>query len=129
MAATAEQGRSFTTFLIGLTVACVGMAAFSTGLGKIFLVVGLIIFVASLFSFLKIKPREGAVPENASPTVMKIIGAFLAALGWAITLLGMHVVDGTRGRIALALVGITASLLGMIVVLPAAFNKHAIWKA
>lgn len=129
MAANAEQGRSFTTFLVGLTVACAGVAAFSTGLGKIVMVVGLIILVASLFSFLKIKPREGAVPENASPTVMKIIGAFLAALGWVVSLFGMHVVDGTRGRIALALVGIAVSLFGMIVVLPAAFNKHAIWKA
>jgi hypothetical protein len=129
MAATAEQGRSFTTFLVGLTVACAGIAAFSTSLGKILLVVGLIILVASLFSFLKIKPLEGPLPENASPTTMKIIGAFLVALGWVVTLLGLHVVDGTRGRIALALVGIAASLLGMIVVLPAAFNKHTFWKA
>jgi hypothetical protein len=61
--------------------------------------------------------------------MMKIIGACLAALGWVITLFGMHVVDGTKGRIVLALVGIALSLVGMIVVLPAAFNKHAIWKA
>ena len=129
MAANAEQGRSFTTFLVGLTVACAGVAAFSTGVGKILLVVGLIILVASFVSFLKIKPLEGAIPENASPTTMKIVGAFLAAIGWVITLFGMHVVDGTKGRIVLALVGIAVSLLGMIVVLPAAFNKHAIWKA
>jgi uncharacterized membrane protein YtjA (UPF0391 family) len=129
MAANAEQGRSFTTFLVGLTVACAGIAAFSSGLGKILLVVGLIILLGSLFSFLKIKPLEGAIPENAAPTTMKIIGACLAALGWVITLFGMHVVDGTKGRIVLALVGIALSLVGMIVVLPAAFNKHAIWKA
>jgi hypothetical protein len=129
MAATAGQGRSFTTFLVGLTVACAGIAAFTTGLGKILLVVGLIILAGSVFSFLKIKPLEGSIPENASPTTMKIVGVFLAALGWIVTLFGMHVVDGTKGRIVLALVGIAVSLIGMIVVLPAAFNKHAIWKA
>jgi hypothetical protein len=129
MAATAGQGRSFTTFLVGLTVACAGIAAFATGLGKILLVIGLIMLVGSVFNFLKIKPLEGPIPENASPTTMKIIGVFLAAFGWAISLFGMHVVDGTKGRIVLALVGIAVSLVGMIVVLPAAFNKHAIWKA
>jgi uncharacterized membrane protein YtjA (UPF0391 family) len=129
MAANAQQGRSFTTFLVGLTVGCAGIAAFSSGLGKILLVVGLIILLGSLFSFLKIKPLEGPIPENASPTAMKIIGVFLAALGWGISLFGMHVVDGTKGRIILAVVGIAVSLVGMVVVLPAAFNKHAIWKA
>jgi hypothetical protein len=44
-------------------------------------------------------------------------------------LFGMHVVDGSKGRIVLALLGIAVSLVGMIIVLPAAFNKHAIWKA
>ena len=129
MAATVEQGRSFTIFLVGLTVACAGIAAFSTGLGKILLVVGLIMLLGSMFSFLKIKPLEGPIPENASPTAMKIIGAFLAALGWVISLFGMHVVSGTGGRIVLAVLGIAVSLFGMTVVLPAAFNKYAIWKA
>jgi hypothetical protein len=129
MAATAEQGRSFTAFLLGLTVACAGIAAFSTGLGKILFVVGLIILGGSLVGFLKIKPNEGAVPANPSPTTMKAIGALLAVMGWVVTILGLHVVAGTGGRIVLALVGIAVSLLGMIVVLPAAFNKHAIWKA
>jgi hypothetical protein len=87
------------------------------------------IFAVSLFGFLKIKPLEGKPAMNASPTVMKLIGAFLAAFGWVITLFGMHVTDGTSGRIVLALVGIGVSLVGMIGVLPAAFNKNAIWKA
>jgi uncharacterized membrane protein YgaE (UPF0421/DUF939 family) len=60
---------------------------------------------------------------------MKLIGAVLAGLGWVITLYGMHVVDGTTGRLILALVGIAVSLTGMLYVLPAAFNKNAIWKA
>ena len=91
--------------------------------------IGLIIFVISLFGFLKIKPLEGKPAMNASPAVMKALGAFLAAFGWVITLFGMHVTDGTTGRIVLALVGIAVSLIGMIFVLPTAFNKNAIWKA
>ena len=129
MAATAEQGRSFTAFLAGLTVACAGVAAFSTGLGKILFVVGLVVLAGSVTSFVKIKPLEGAVPANPTPATMKAIGAFIAVFGWAVTLFGVHIVSGTGARIVLALVGIAVSLLGMIVVLPAAFNKHAIWKA
>ena len=45
-----------------------------------------------------------------------------------ITLFGMHATAGTTGRIVLALVGISVSLFGIIYVLPAAFNKNAIWK-
>lgn len=129
MAATTGQGRSFTTFLVGFTLACVGIAYFSSGFGKPVFALGLVIFVISLFRFLKLKPLEGATAQGASPAAMKAVGAFLAALGWIITLFGMHLVDGTGGRIVLALVGIGVSLIGMIVVLPAAFNKNAIWKA
>jgi len=129
MAANTGQGRSFTTFLVGLTVACAGIAYYSTGLGKLLLVVGLIIFVASLFGFLKLKPLEGKTAQSVTPTTMKWFGAFLAALGWVITLFGMHIVQGPGGRIVLALVGIGVTLFGMISVLPAAFNKNAIWKA
>ena len=129
MAASTGQGRSFTTFLIGLTVACVGIAFFSAGYGKPLLAVGVIIVSASMFGFLKLKPLEGKPAQTSSPTTMKLFGAFLAALGWVITLFGLHLVDGTSGRIVLALIGIAVSLFGMIYVLPAAFNKSAIWKA
>ncbi len=129
MAANTGQGRGFTTFLVGLTVACVGIAYFSTGFGKPLFVVGLVVLVASLFGFLKLKPLEGKPALGPTPTVMKLVGAFLAALGWVITLFGMHIVDGTTGRLVLALVGIAVSLFGMIYVLPTAFNKNAIWKA
>lgn len=129
MAATTGQGRSFTTFLVGFTLACVGIAYFSSGFGKPVFALGLVIFVISLFRFLKLKPLEGPTAQDASPAAMKAVGAFLAALGWIVTLFGMHLVDGTGGRIVLALVGIGISLIGMIVVLPAAFNKNAIWKA
>jgi len=129
MAANTGQGRGFTTFLVGLTVACVGIAYFSSTFGKPLFVVGLVVLVASLFGFLKLKPLEGKPARGPTPTVMKLVGAFLAALGWGITLFGMHIVDGTTGRLVLALMGIAVSLFGMIYVLPTAFNKNAIWKA
>lgn len=59
MAANTGQGRGFTTFLVGFTTLCAGIAYMSTGIGKVALAVGAVIFVASLFSFLKIKPLEG----------------------------------------------------------------------
>jgi hypothetical protein len=128
MAANTGQGRGFTTFLVGFTAICAGVAYISTGLGKLVLLAGAIIFVASLFGFLKIKPLEGKPAQKASSMGMKLGGAFTAALGWGITLFGMHVVDGTSGRIVLALVGICVSLFGIIYILPTAFNKNAIWK-
>jgi uncharacterized membrane protein YgaE (UPF0421/DUF939 family) len=129
MAANTGQGRSFTTFLVGFTVTCVGIAYLSTGFGKLLLAIGLVIFAISLIGFLKLKPLEGKPAESVSPATMKLLGAFLAVLGWVITLFGMHVVDATSGRLVLALIGIGVSLFGMIYVLPAAFNKNAIWKA
>ena len=63
------------------------------------------------------------------PMGTKLIGAGLSTLGWVITLFGMHLTPSTGGRIVLALVGIAVSLFGIIVVLPAAFNKNAVWKS
>jgi hypothetical protein len=129
MAANTGQGRGFTTFLVGFTAICGGIAYISTGLGKLALAAGTVIFVASLFGFLKIKPLEGKPAQKAGPTGMKLVGGFIAALGWVITLYGMRLVDGTNGRIVLAMVGIGVSLFGIIYILPSAFNKNAIWKA
>ena len=129
MAAHSGQGRSFATFLVGLTIACAGIAYLSSGYGKLLLVLGVAIFLASLFGFLKIKPTEGKPAQKPSSAGMKLLGAFLAAFGWVLTLFGLHLSDGVGGRIVIALVGIAVSLAGMIYVLPAAFNKNAIWKA
>jgi hypothetical protein len=129
MAANTGQGRSFTMFLVGLTVACVGIAYLSAGSGKLALVVGVVILLMSLFGFLKIKPLEGKPAQKAGPTAMKLVGAFVAALGWVLTLFGLHVSQSVGGRIVLALVGIAVTLFGIVYILPAAFNKNAIWKS
>jgi hypothetical protein len=129
MAASTGQGRSFTTFLVGFTVICAGIASISTGLGKFLIAVGVVIFIGSMLSFLKLKPLEGKPAQNSSPAGMKALGAFLCAIGWVITLYGMRIATATSGRLVLALIGIGVSLFGMIYVLPAAFNKHANWKA
>ena len=129
MAANTGQGRGFTTFLVGFTALCAGIAYMSTGIGKVALAAGAVILVASLFGFLKIKPLEGKPAQKAASTGMKLAGAFCAALGWGITLFGLHLVDGTSARIVLALIGIATSLVGIIYILPSTFNKNAIWKA
>ena len=129
MAANSGQGRSFATFIVGLTVACTGVAYFSSGIGKFALVVGVVIFALSLVQFLKLKPREGAPAQIAGAGGLKALGAFIACFGWILILGGLHVVTGTGGRIVLGLIGIAVSLFGIIFVLPAAFNKNAIWKA
>ena len=89
---------------------------------------GAVILVASLLGFLKLKPLEGKPAQRPGPTAMKLVGAFIALFGWVLTLFGMHLVDSVGGRMVFALVGIAVSLLGLIYVLPAAFNKNAIWK-
>ena len=129
MAANKAQGRGFGTFIVGFTVACAGISQFSSGLGKLLAVVGGVIVLISLFSFLKIKPLEGKVPKDGSPLGMKLLGAFVAWLGWVVVLVGLHFVTGNGGRIALALVGICVTLFGILYILPTAFNRNAIWKA
>ena len=128
MAADTKQGRSLTTFLVGLTTLCAGLAYVSIGIGKVVLVIGGFTVVLSLFGFLKIKPLEGRTAQNSSPGGLKALGAFLACFGWILVLAGLHVVTSVGGRIALALVGIAVSLFGILYILPTAFNKNAIWK-
>jgi len=129
MAATTGQGRSFASFIVGLTGLCAGIAYFSTGLGKFITVAGALVLVMSLFAFLKIKPLEGKTAQKPVAGAMKAVGAFVSAFGWFLILVGLHVITGTGGRIVLGLVGIGVSLFGIIYVLPTAFNKNAIWKS
>jgi hypothetical protein len=128
MAANKGQGRSFAVFLVGLTVGCAGLASWSGGSGKLLLIVGLLVMAVSLVMALGIKPLEGKVAQRPGPEGAKIMGALVALLGWIVTVVGIQFVTGTGGRILLALVGIATSLFGIVVVLPAAFNKNAIWK-
>jgi len=128
MAANRSQGSFFTLFLVAATVLCAGFFDWSSGLGKLLFVIGALGLIASLFGMLKIKPLEGRTALKSSPLAMKLVGAFVAAFGWLITLFGMHLTTSVGGRLVLALIGIGVSLFGIIVVLPAAFNKNAVWK-
>jgi hypothetical protein len=128
MAATKSQGSFYTLFLAAATVLCAGVFDWSSGWGKLLFVVGVLGLLAALFGMLKIKPLEGRTAMKASPLAMKLVGAFIAAFGWFITLFGMHLTSSVGGRLVLALIGIGVSLFGIIVVLPAAFNKNAVWK-
>ncbi|MDR3763579.1 MAG: hypothetical protein P4M01_05730 [Acidobacteriota bacterium] len=130
MAANKSQGKSFGGFLVGLVVACAGLAAVATGLGKLALAIGAVIVVLSFAAFLKIKPLEGT---PALPSVqhagMKIVGLALTFGGWLIVLAGLHLTAAVSGRLICTLVGLVVSLCGVIGVLPIACNKNAIWKA
>jgi hypothetical protein len=129
MAANKSQGSYYSLFLAAATVFCAGVAYWGSGLGILLFLVGAAGLIASLFGMLKIKSLEGKTPLKPGPGAMKLIGAGVCALGWLITLFGMHITASTGGRIVLALVGIGVTLFGMIVVLPAAFNKNAVWKS
>ncbi len=128
MAANKQQGSYFGLFLVGATVLCAGLAYFDSGSGKALLALGAIVFVGSLFGFMGIKSLEGKTALKPSPDGMKLIGAAVCALGWLLTLSGIHITDSTGGRIVFALLGIGVTLVGMIFILPAAFNKNAVWK-
>jgi hypothetical protein len=128
MAASKSQGSYFGLFLVGGTVLCGGVAYVGSLTGKVLLLVGAGILLASLAGFLKIKPLEGETPMLPSPEIMKWVGAGVALLGWVVTLGGLHLVDSNGGRIVVALLGIGVSFFGVLYVLPAAFNKTAFWK-
>lgn len=129
MAANKSQGSYYTLFLVAATVLCAGIFFWSGGMGKLLFVVGAVGVVASLFGMLSIKSLEGKTALKSSPLAMKLMGAGCSALGWIITLVGMHLTPSVVGRGILALIGIGVSLFGIIVILPAAFNKNAVWKS
>jgi len=129
MAANRSQGTYYTLFLVSATVLCAGLYEWGGGMGKLLFVVGAIGLIGSLFGMLGIKSLEGKTALKPGPLAMKLAGAGCSLLGWIITLVGMHLTPSVGGRIVLALVGISVSLFGIIVVLPAAFNKNAVWKS
>jgi hypothetical protein len=128
MAANKQQGSYFGLFLAGATVLCAGFAYIDSGSGKALLALGAIILIGSLFGYMGIKPLEGKTALKPGPLGMKLGGAAVCLLGWLLTLLGLHMTDSTGGRIVFALLGIAVTLTGMIYILPAAFNKNAVWK-
>jgi len=129
MAANRSQGSYYTLFLAAATVLCAGIFYWSGGMGKLLFLVGLAGIAGSVFGMMSIKSLEGRTALKPSPLAMKLIGAGTSLLGWVITLFGMHLTPSVSGRILLALMGIAVSLFGILVVLPAAFNKNAVWKS
>ena len=129
MAATKSQGKGFSLFMLGATVTAAGIAYFSSGSGKLALIGGLVVLAASFGIFLKIKPDEGAPAERAQPTVLKIAGVASAVLGWVIVLFGLNFSASVSARMTMTIIGLAISLVGPLILLPAAANKNAIWKA
>jgi galactokinase len=129
MAANKQQGQWFGVFMIGLTVACSGLAWISGGLGKAALALGLILLAASAVKFMALKKLEGRIALNAQPAAMKMVGVVVTLVGWLIVLFGLHITKGVGGRMVIALVGLAIALAGPLMILPAACNKNAIWKA
>ena len=60
---------------------------------------------------------------------LKLAGLALALGGWVITFVGINVATATGARLAVTLVGIAVTLVGVIGVLPKASVQGAIWKA
>jgi heme A synthase len=129
MAATKAQGRSFTLFIVGVTAAAAGIAYFSSGVGKLALIGGLVVLALSFGLFRKIKPDEGEVPDKGQPAATRMAGLVAAVFGWVIVVFGLNLSTSVSGRMATTLIGIAVSLVGSLVLLPMAANKNAIWKA
>jgi len=129
MAATTSQGKTFSIFMVGITVAAGGLAFSTTAMGKLALVVGLGILAFSFARFLKIKPIEGPTPDLRQPGTLKLAGLAVVVIGWLIVLFGLHLTASVAGRMVTTLVGLAISLAGVLVILPYAANKNAIWKS
>jgi len=129
MAATKSQGRAFTLFMLGLTLATAGIAYFSSGSGKLAVLVGLAVVAVSFGIFVKLKPEEGKIASAIQPTMLKVLGVALALLGWLTVLFGLHLSSSVSGRMTTTIIGFAVSLVGVLYVLPTAANKNAIWKA
>jgi hypothetical protein len=129
MAATTSQGKTFTIFIVGLTVACAGLAFIATGIAKLALLVGIITVGFSFAGFFKIKPLEGVPALGKQPAALKLGGLGAVLLGWLIVLVGLNLTASVTGRMITTLLGLAVSLVGVLVILPIAANKNAIWKS
>jgi hypothetical protein len=129
MAANKSQGRFYSLFLVGCTVLSAGIYLSAGMIGKLLILIGAVSVVGSLLGMKKIKSEEGVTAMKPGPEVMKWIGAAVALAGWGVTIVGANMISSTGGRIVLALIGIGISLFGILVILPAAFNKNAVWKS
>ena len=129
MAATTSQGKSFTLFIVGLTVAAAGLAFVATGMGKVALAAGVIALIVAFAAFFKIKPLEGETANFAQSTILKLAGVCTAIAGWLIVLVGLHLTASVGGRMTTTVIGLVVSLIGAVVILPIAGNKGAPWKA
>ena len=129
MAATTSQGKSFTIFLVGLTVAAAGLAFISTGIAKVALIGGVIIIGFSFASFYRIKPLEGLAAVGKQPAALKLGGVAAVLAGWLIVIFGLNLTASVAGRMTTTLLGLAISLVGVLVILPFAANKNAIWKS
>ena len=129
MAATKSQGKDFTLFMAGLTAVCVGIAFFSSGTGKVALLLGAVAVVVALWGFLKIKPLEGKTGIGPQPAVTKLIGVAVVLAGWLFVLLALHLTASVGVRMVTSVLGLAISLAGIFFVLAPAVSKNAIWKA
>ena len=59
---------------------------------------------------------------------MKLVGVFLALVGWLIPVVALTHTQSLGTRFVLAIVGIAISLVGILFVLNQAHLKHVIWK-
>jgi len=128
MAANKQQGSSITLFLLGFTAAGAGYAGFGGGISKAILAVGLLLLAFAFWRFFSIKPLEGKVALKSQPAVVKLAGLAINIAGWLIVVFSVHITKSVGGRMAGAILGILVSLLSLVVVLPSACNKNAIWK-
>src|SRR5258706_6853195 len=122
MAANKQQGSYFGLFLAGATVLCAGFAYFGGGTGKALLALGAIALIGSLLGFLGIKPLEGKTAMNPGPEGMKLVGAAVCALGWILTLSGIHITASTGGSIFFSLLGLALNADGSILNILRAVN-------
>jgi hypothetical protein len=129
MAATKSQGKDLTLFMAGLTAVCAGIAFFSSGAGKVALLLGAVAVVVALWGFFKIKPLEGKTGIGPQPAVMKLIGVVVVLAGWLFVLLALHLTASVGVRMVTSVVGLAISLAGIFFVLAPAVSKNAIWKA
>jgi hypothetical protein len=129
MAANKTQGQQLTIFMVGITSACAGIAYLSSGMGKVALVVGIVLLALAFWKFYSIKSLEGKIALKSQPPLQKLMGLVVNIVGWLVVLLGIHLTPSVGGRMVAAILGLGISLVSIIIILPTACNKNAIWKA
>src|SRR5262245_50854636 len=123
MGANPTQAQGVVLFMIGCIVICAGLAA---NVNYLILLLGVALVAAATALFVKCKTWEYSGEDMRLDMIL--LGVVITLLGFVISVLSLGMTSSVGGRLAMVLIGIATSLVGIMGVLNRAYLKNANWR-